>query len=93
MNNKKDQNGYVNLNGVIIQWGTTGNIGKVTTTVTLPTAFTATNYSVVTTLGSANIGNSEYINTQQIKSRTTTSFSMYKGTGESTPVHWVAAGY
>ena len=88
---KKAQNGYVKFsNGVIIQWGlTSGDIGSAKT-VTLPVAFSSTNYSVITTTNST--GGEYYAN--GVSSKTTTSFKIQAAGGASTaPSFWIAIGY
>jgi hypothetical protein len=75
---------YVLGNGLIIQWGHCGGSG---TTVTLPRAFTTTNYSlafVQTTTASAHPNTS-------ITDKTTTTFKVQ--TAATSQNDWVAIGY
>ena len=78
----KSENGYVQLsNGIIIQWGRTTATG----TVTLPTAFTTTNYSVTYCQNNT----SEHNINNTVQNKTTTSFKF--GMGYS--ADWIAIGY
>lgn len=82
----KAQNGYFKLgNGLIVQWG------KVTAqsqalTITLPTAFTTTNYSLG---GMCNNGKAAFSTSQ-----TTTTFALDASGGiGGTTIKWIAIGY
>lgn len=88
----KAQNGYMKFgNGIIIQWGMETTVSA-TTAVTLPTAFSTTNYSVtITSIGDAGVY-------QRLVSantpKTTTKFTTYAGGGvASYPFSWIAIGY
>jgi hypothetical protein len=85
----KAQNGYVKLgNGIIIQWGF-NDLSSNPTTITLPTAFTSTNYSIAI----AGLNNSSYNDFGcRLHNLTTTTFQAYR----SKPlngVKWIAIGY
>ena len=90
---KKASSGYVKLgNGIIIQWGITSTLSaKAEATVTLPIAFTSTNYKVT---GSANYSETKYA-TVGVHTLTTTSFKLLNITNVSSscPFHWIAVGY
>lgn len=85
----KAQNGYLKLgNGVIIQWGTATSGADVK--ITLPTAFSSTNYSV--TVNSTGGTGEQYA--RAISSKSTTSFnilSAYAATSYTS--NWIAIGY
>lgn len=89
----KAKNGYFKLgNGLIIQWGQNVFEGS-STTVTLPTAFTSTNYSIshcaIDTSGTYCVG-------MLVESKTTTNFVGHgwntSGRARTTDF-WVAIGY
>ena len=86
----KSGNGYFQLgNGLIIQWGTISTTTD-NKTITLPKAFTTTNYTVCVTQEYA--VSSE--NNIAINSQTTTSFNIYALAGERVQViRWMAIGY
>lgn len=87
-------NGYQKLNsGLIIQWGvvtTSATGGGVT--VTFPTAFTTTNYSVTVT---TNTGS--FASFCSAVSKTSTTFAalsfLHDGTQNSVGANWIAMGY
>lgn len=85
----KAANGYVKFgNGLIIQWGIRTSQNSQNYSVTLPTAFSTTNYTPIiidTTDGS---GNSHC----SITSVTKTSFSG-KHSSDGTTMRWIAVGY
>ena len=89
----KSKNGYIKLlNGIIIQWGRVDSISTSSyTTVTLPIAFTSTNYSVSATMNSiTEVGNSRLF----VRDKKTASF----GLDWTSPIHadgadWIAIGY
>jgi hypothetical protein len=84
----KSANGYVKLgNGVIIQWGAYTQSNTSVSTITLPTAFTSTNYQV--TLVVDNIGWQAGV-TPQTHSYTTTTFKALINVSTG---HWIAIGY
>lgn len=92
----KSENGYLKLgNGVIIQWGTSENISeRGSLTVTLPTAFTSTNYSVTANLKAQHTAaNAEGV--INVDDFTTTTFRLSAGylDPNSAPVCWLAIGY
>jgi hypothetical protein len=85
----KAQNGYVKLgNGIIIQWGQIAGNSNTRHNVTLPTAFTSTNYTVCssnTTFGdSAPWG-------ATIEQTTTTTFKIFQVHKQK--IWWMAIGY
>ena len=92
---QKAANGYVKFgNGIILQWGNTSS----TATVTLPTAFTTTNYVVTaSTRTTGNQGNGW----AQVKDRTTTTFYLefhnYENSHHSNSTtracSWMAIGF
>lgn len=94
----KGLNGYVKLgNGIIIQWGRTGSIGYDTqATISLPTAFTSTNYSIIPVNYNTTTGD-EAINIR-IMAKTTTNFNVKtyrietKASG-TRYIDWIAIGY
>ena len=85
----KAQNGYVKLgNGLIIQWGTSAKGSS--KSVTLPTAFTSTNYKVAVNNKTDN-GGGYY---SSATSYTTTSFTIKSSGGAvSFDNDWIAIGY
>lgn len=88
----KADNGYVKLgNGIIIQWGYKSGTANVFNTVTLPTAFTSTNYKVVATGRSSNPDYSDW-NTVISGTKTTTTFQVSWDDNDS-GVEWIAIGY
>jgi hypothetical protein len=90
----KSPNGYVKLgNGLIIQWGVLYTNSSSVKTVTLPTPFTTTNYSVSVQQGGAIMGTTYYCNTQLAFPDSTTSFAVYTAYNESCNVYWIAIGY
>jgi hypothetical protein len=103
INKSKAANGYFQLgNGLIIQWGkstTTNSEAK----ITLPKAFTTTNYAVVgnSTQALGNSSNRYLTGWAQVIARTTTNFTMYMSNYENSnwwndvekPFTWIAIGY
>lgn len=103
VNKSKAANGYFQLgNGLIIQWGkstTTNSEAK----ITLPKAFTTTNYAVVgnSTQALGNTSNRYLTGWAQVIARTTTNFTMYMSNYENSnwwndvekPFTWIAIGY
>lgn len=90
----KATNGYIKFaNGIIIQWGISGTRSSLgTVSVTLPTAFSNTNYAITTFMGAGTVDNSTS-NSQQLSSRATSSFMFYQHTSAAIPVLWMAIGY
>lgn len=79
-------------NGIIVQWGITNSLSaKATATVTLPIAFSNTNYKVT---ASAYYADTKYA-TPGINTLTTTTFKLLNITNVSSncPFHWIAVGY
>lgn len=96
VNKSKAANGYFQLgNGLIIQWGTSGTLNECSSlTITLPKAFTSTNYSVT--------ANFKVQHTTQdaegaitVDNFTTTTFRISAGyvNPNSGKVSWIAIGY
>ena len=82
-------NGYIKFNhGLIIQWGTDTNTSAQQKTVTLPTAFTSKNYSVVMTMHVNATGNS-YSYADKVNTKTTTNFTYWA----NNTINWIAIGY
>ena len=86
---KKASNGYIKFNnGIIIQWGRTASFaGELT--ITLPTPFTTTNYTVVAGMyikgdWTANWGTYSY---------TTTNFVVQNQSSGNKTMNWIAIGY
>ena len=81
--------GYgINNHGLIIQWGKYTQSGTGFTTITLPTAFASTNYSV--TLAVGNLGWNSGV-PPQTKSYTKTNFQALMN--QVSDGHWIAIGY
>ena len=89
----KAQNGYFKLgNGLIIQWGRfTVASGKTSATITFPTAFTSTNYSINCMQNSKN-GGYQYDGVTGVTSRNTANCTVYTFY-DSTGYDWIAIGY
>ena len=88
----KAAKGYVKLgNGIIIQWGTTTSASS-STSITLPIAFSDTNYSVtITSIGDAGVYQ-RLVSASTAK--TTTGFKTYAGGGAANiNFSWQAIGY
>lgn len=85
----KDSKGYVKMgNGIIIQWGTE-SAGS-TVTVTLPIAFSNTNFKVIAT----SLATSGSLGALGINTKTTTGFNIYaSGGASSVNSQWIAIGY
>lgn len=88
----KSANGYYKFtNGLIIQWGTTTTADN-ETTITLPTAFTSTNYAVSCTVIANNAAYQRTLKNDN--SRTTTAFTTYmSGVNGNSNFTWIAIGY
>lgn len=90
---KSDSKGYrVWSDGFIEQWGTTSSIDANSHTVTLPKAFTSTNYHVNFVVVSATETKDGSYG-HQITARTTTSFTVYDFLMNGMPVTWYACGF
>lgn len=88
---KKDSNGYIKFNnGIIINWGRVHINAATSATVTLPIAFTSTNYKVVGTIYNTDAGSQKNMG---VNNYTTTSFKMYNGQGGVEDYDWIAIGY
>lgn len=89
----KNQNGYIKfLNGIIIQWGRVSSIkGDGSQTITLPTAFSSTNYSVSALMNvHSTAGNSRLL----VINKQTSRFSLDWTDGSySDGADWLAIGY
>lgn len=90
VNKSKGSNGYFKLgNGLIIQWGRQGGSGT-SRNVTLPTAFTSTNYKAVV----SPFNGSPSSTTWSIYNQTTTGFDIHvSGSGSGMDANWIAIGY
>ena len=85
----KSQNGYLKLgNGIILQWGitSTGTSG----TITFPTAFTSTNYSINFTERGISKLDLAYTGIK-LENYTTTTIKWSRT--DSCSQHWFAIGY
>lgn len=85
----KAQNGYVKFsNGLIIQWGQIAGNSNTRHTITLPTAFTSTNYTVCS-------ANTTYADSAPwgatIEQTTTTTFKIFQVHKQK--IWWIAIGY
>ena len=91
----KSANGYVKLgNGIIIQWGLakiTQN-STATITITLPTAFSNTNYSISAVPLTSAVDSSSRI-MFQVTDKTNTSFKCTGNSFQTINCSWVAIGY
>lgn len=88
---KKASNGYIKFsNGIIIQWGRVSIDATSNSTITLPTAFTSTNYKVTATIYSTTATSQKNVS---VYNYTTTSFIMYNGQGGTMSYDWIAIGY
>lgn len=85
----KSSNGYIKFgNGFIFQWGRRSATSSAT--ITLPLAFTSTNYSVVTTSKGTNTSVYQVI----VNTLTASNFKVQAGGGaSSSDFNWVAMGY
>lgn len=89
VNKSKGANGYFKLgNGLIIQWGIASGSGT-SRTVTLPTAFTSTNYKVTVSPHNGNIPATVF----GVYSETTTTFNILSSSGSGMNINWIAIGY
>lgn len=88
----KTKNGHVKLgNGIIIQWGLAATAsGTGTKQVSLPTAFSNTNYEVVVTGVQTSYSN-DYVGAVEVISQTSSNFTIYS-CGYS-QARWIAIGY
>lgn len=88
---KKAASGYVKLsNGLIVQWGKTSADMNKSYTLTFPTAFTTTNYSI--TANTLTSGSELFA--YGIYTKTTTSVVIKsQGGSASSPCNWIAIGY
>ena len=88
----KAQNGYFKLgNGLIVQWGRVSNTNNNNITLTFPTPFTSTNYSI-NAMRSGQNGGYSYDGITGVSSRTKTSCVLYSWYGNSN-YDWIAVGY
>ena len=79
---------YINLNGLLIQWGVFDMGSSQTATVTFPKAFTDTNYSFVG-ISTGTMGGYKYDAVTGVTKTTTnaTLYSYHKGV-----IDWIAIG-
>lgn len=91
VNKSKAANGYFQLgNGLIVQWGRI-TVNSEDGTVTLPKAFTSTNYTTLATYhNSTGLGSNR--GHPVIKAQTTTTFTWYCDSATSS-LYWIAIGY
>lgn len=89
VNKSKSSNGYFQLgNGMIVQWGSV-TANNTVLTVTFPTSFTSTNYTVAGT--AHNVGKALFISGGN---KTKTNFKLDLGGGIGTAtIDWLAIGY
>jgi hypothetical protein len=91
--NSKAENGFFKLgNGLIIQWGRVSNTNNQNITLTFPTPFTSTNYSINAMRTSITGGGYSYDGITGVSSRATTSCVLYSYYGSSS-YDWIAIGY
>ena len=91
--NSKAKNGFFKLgNGLIIQWGRVSNTNNSNITLTFPTPFTSTNYSINAMRTSITSGGYSYDGITGVSSRATTSCVLYSFYGNSS-YDWIAIGY
>ena len=89
----KNQNGYMKLlNGIIIQWGRVSSIaGNGSQTITLPTAFSSTNYSVSALMNTHSTGGNSRL---LVINKQTSKFSLdWTDGSHSDGADWLAIGY
>lgn len=87
----KATNGYIKFNnGIIIQWGEVSIGGNSTAVVTLPIAFTNTNYQCSATCNVVSTGDDQNVS---IGEKTTTTIKVSNGIGGTRTVMWIAIGY
>jgi hypothetical protein len=85
----KSGNGYCKFsNGLIIQWGQTPSFSG-TTTVTLPTPFTSTNYRPL----ACGVASGDYDANWDVRNYTTTSFQINQPSSGAKTIAWHAIGY
>lgn len=90
----KNANGYWkdNKNGLIIQWGRFSNTNNNNITLTFPTPFTSTNYSINAMRTNITTGGYSYDGITGVISRDKTSCVLYSWYGNS-DYDWIAIGY
>lgn len=89
----KNQNGYMKLlNGIIIQWGRVSSIPTSgARNVTLPTAFSSTNYSVTATMNSHTEAGGSRI---MVTDKQTSNFNLdWTSSSHQDGADWIAIGY
>jgi hypothetical protein len=91
-NQSKTANGYQILpGGVIMQWGVVSVAINTNVTVTLPVAFTSTNYSVAYAIEYPSSGDASQA--MYIRSKSTTSFVAGNWDHPTADLNWIAIGY
>ena len=99
VNKSKASNGYFKLgNGMIVQWGKTGNLNNNAsspTSTTFTTPFTSSNYKVILTVDNGTTVNNEY--GLYVVGKKTTAFTAiirgYEGGAINKPAAYIAIGY
>lgn len=87
---KKASNGYIKFNnGIIMQWGKVADFSG-EKTITLPVAFSSTNYSVVAGVHQVK---GDYTANWATYTYTTTTFIVQNQSSGSKPFTWLAIGY
>lgn len=90
---KKAGNGYVKFgNGIIVQWGAFTATSKTNTAITLPIAFSSTNYRVSFQQYGTAITN-EYMHAITVVSLATSKFTYCSYLKEKPGYYWIAVGY
>lgn len=96
VNKSKSSNGYFQLgNGLIVQWGTAGDINGYNT-ITFPKAFTSTNYRVVATQLGSN-ADLPSMSAVSVTGKTKTTFKVGRRAiteaATVSSIEWIAVGY
>lgn len=93
VNKSKSQNGYFKLgNGMIVQWGRFSNTNNNNITLTFPTPFTSTKYSINAMRTSVTSSGYSYDGITGVSSRANASCVLYSWYGNS-DYDWIAIGY
>lgn len=99
VSNSRSSNGYFKFgNGMIVQWGKTGNLNNNAsspTSTTFPTPFASSNYKVILTVDNGTSVSNEY--GLYVVGKTTTAFTAiargYEGGSINKPAAYIAIGY
>lgn len=93
INKSKTDDGYYELgNGLIIQWGSKLINGNTSATVTLPKAFTSTNYKIAVSRNTDANATGDLKAAYVRGSKTITGFELHSGSGNQLTL-WIAIGY